>query len=323
MSDTTVLDKSAVVGAGLMGTQIGLVLAMGSREIALMSRHQETLDRALDRLGRYAEDLARHGISYGGSPEEVLGRIRTTKSLEDAVEGAEFVVESVFEDLEVKQEVFARLDASTPEETILASNTSSLPITGLAEGLERPERVVGSHFVQPAHIVPVVEVIGGRRTTDEIVERTCTIWRGLRKMPLRVRRDVPGFLVNRLQHALIREAVSLLAQGVADAEDIDAAVSLGLAPRFTTAGPLEQRDINGLGMHVRVARYLWKELGDGWQEPLAYLEGMVERGELGLEVGRGYYDWTGKDPDAVRREKDELLLRRTKDVMGDKSDGAI
>ena len=213
-------------------------------------------------------------------------------------------------------EVFARLDACTPGETILASNTSSLPITQLAGGVGRPERVVGSHFVQPGHIVPVVEVIGGERTTAEVVERTCAIWRGLRKMPLRVRRDVPGFLVNRLQHALIREAVSLLAQGVADAEDIDAAVALGLAPRFTTAGPLEQRDINGLGMHVRVARYLWKQLGDGWQEPLAYLEGMVERGELGLEAGKGYYDWTDKDPDAVRREKDELLMRRTKDVMG-------
>lgn len=316
MSDMKVLDRSAVVGAGLMGTQIGLALVMGSRETVLMSRHQETLDRAMARIRRYVTDLDRHGMSFGGTPEEVLGRIRTSTSLEEAVEGAVFVVESVFEDLEAKREVFARLDACTPGETILASNTSSLPITQLAGGVGRPERVVGSHFVQPGHIVPVVEVIGGERTTAEVVERTCAIWRGLRKMPLRVRRDVPGFLVNRLQHALIREAVSLLAQGVADAEDIDAAVALGLAPRFTTAGPLEQRDINGLGMHVRVARYLWKQLGDGWQEPLAYLEGMVERGELGLEAGKGYYDWTDKDPDAVRREKDELLMRRTKDVMG-------
>jgi len=298
-----------------MGTQIGLTLAMGSRETVLMSRHRETLDRAMTRIRRYAADLDRHGMCFGGPPEEVLGRIRTTTSLEDAAEGAAFVVESVFEDLEAKREVFARLDACTTGETILASNTSSLPITQLAEGLEGPERVVGSHFVQPGHIVPVVEVIGGERTTAEVVERTCAVWHGLRKMPLRVRRDVPGFLVNRLQHALIREAVSLLTQGVADAEDIDAAVAFGLAPRFTTAGPLEQRDINGLGMHVRVARYLWKELGDGWQEPLAYLERMVEQGEVGLEAGKGYYDWTGKDPDAVRREKDELLLGRTKAVM--------
>ena len=127
---------------------------------------------------------------------------------------------------------------------------------------------------------------------------------------------MPGFLCNRLQHAVICEAVNLLVTGVADAESIDLAVELGLAPRFTTAGPLKQRDINGLEMHVNVAGHLWRHLG-GWEEALAYLRAMVERGDTGLKSGKGYYDWSGMDPTAVRSEKDEHLLRRTEQVMAD------
>ena len=182
--------------------------------------------------------------------------------------------------------------------------------------MEHQDRIAGSHFFQPAHIVPVLEVIRGDRTSDETMDRACEIWERLDRVTLRVNKDGPGFLVNRLQHAIIREAVHLLITGVADADAIDRAVELGLAPRFTTAGPLKQRDINGLKMHVQVAEHLWKNLG-GWEEPLAYLQAMVARGETGLDSGKGYYDWSGQDPTAVRSEKDELLLRRTEQVMAD------
>lgn len=155
------------------------------------------------------------------------------------------------------------MDAIAPRETVLASNTSGLHITTLGERMAHQDRIGGSHFVQPGHIVPV-----------------------------------------------------LLVTGVADAESIDLAVQLGLCPRFITAGPLKKRDINGLKMHVSVAGHLWKELG-GWEEPLAYLQAMVERGETGLDAGKGYYDWTGQDPTAVRSEKDEELIKRTEQVMAD------
>ena len=318
MTQQNMLDKTAVVGAGLMGGQIGLILAMGSRETVLMSRRRCSTDLTLENLGRYADDLHRHGLLFGGTPEEVLARVRTTNSLEEAVDGAEFVVESVFEDLDVKREVFAQMDAAAPEDAILASNSSSIPTTKMAEVAGRPERIVGSHFVQPAHIAPVVEVIRGARTSDETVQRTRDHWQSLGKTPLLVKVDLPGFLVNRLQHAIIREAVSLLAKGIASAEDIDTAVSIGLGLRFTTAGPLEQRDINGIGTHARVAGYLWKELA-GWEEPLAYLREKVDRGELGLDVGRGFYDWTGVDPLSVRRKKDEALLRQVRMVTESES----
>ena len=310
------LNRTAVIGAGLMGGQIGLVLALGSRETVLMSRKRETLERTLENINRYAADLQRHGNLGDASPPEVLKRIRMTIDLEEAVGGADFVVESIVEDLGQKQALFHRMDEITPPGVPLVSNTSSLPITQLAAHAVHRERIAGSHFVQPGHIVPVVEVVSGEDTTEETLDRTAAVWEMLGRFPIRIKRDVPGFLINRLQHALIREAVNLLSSGVASVEDIDTAVRLGLAPRFTTAGPLEQRDINGLNMHVRVAGYLWKTL-DGWKAPLEYLQEMVSKGHTGINAGKGYYDWSGKNPESVRRQKDEFLLRRTKQVMDD------
>ncbi|MDP6779119.1 MAG: 3-hydroxyacyl-CoA dehydrogenase NAD-binding domain-containing protein [Candidatus Latescibacteria bacterium] len=316
MSSDLFLSKTSVVGGGLMGGQIALVLALGSREVALMSRRRETLDRAETSIRRYAEDLQRHDRLRGDEPDAVVGRIRTTTDLEDALAGSEFVVESITEDLEAKQALFERMDGVAGRETLLASNTSGLPISQLAARATHRDRIAGSHFVQPAHIVPVAEVVRADETSDASMDQIAAIWERLGWFPLRVNRDVPGFLINRLQHALIREAVSLLASGVAGPEDIDLAFRLGLAPRFTTAGPLEQRDINGLNMHVRVASHLWKTLS-GWEEALAYLQAMVDRGETGLEAGKGYYDWEGTDPQAIRTSKDEQLLTRTRQVMSD------
>ena len=308
------LDRSVVVGAGLLGTQIGLVLALGSRETVLVSRRPETLERSRASLDRYASHLGRHDLLHGEPSEAVLARIRTTTDLGAAAAGARFVVESITEDLPAKQALFARLDRLVPEDAVLVSNTSGLPITALGREMRHRHRLAGSHFVQPGHIVPVVEVVRGQATSDATMDRVCSIWERLGRVPLRVDRDVPGFVINRLQHAVIREAVRLLADGVADARTIDRAVALGLAPRFTTAGPLEQRDINGLATHVRVAAHLWDQL-DGWEGPLAYLQAMVARGHTGLDAGKGYYDWSGEDPGEVRSRQDELLLERTREVM--------
>jgi 3-hydroxybutyryl-CoA dehydrogenase len=316
MGQDLFLKKSAVMGGGLMGSQITLVLALGSVETVLMSRRQETVDKAMDNIRRYAADLERHDQLNGETAAAVVGRIRTATDVEDAVAEAEFVVESISENLEGKQALFEAMDSIAPRETVLASNTSGLPITILGARMVHQDRIGGSHFVQPGHIVPVVEVIRGDKTSDATMDRSCEVWERLGRITLRVQKDGPGFLINRLQHAIIREAVHLLVTGVADAESIDLAVELGLAPRFTTAGPLKQRDINGLKMHVNVATHLWKELG-GWETPLAYLQAMVERGDTGLDAGKGYYDWSGQDPTAVRSEKDEELIRRTEQVMAD------
>jgi 3-hydroxybutyryl-CoA dehydrogenase len=233
--------------------------------------------------------------------------------LEAAAEDADLIVESITENLDNKRDVFQRLDSAAKPTAILASNTSSLPITRLSEKTNNPERVLGSHFIQPAHIVPLVEVVKGLKTSDEAVKRTAEIWRSLGRVPVIINADIPGFIVNRIQHAMIREAVFLLGTGVASVEDIDLAVSLGLGPRLSISGPLEQRDINGLDMHYNVAKYLWNKLSD-WEYPLDYVRKMVETGKLGLKSGQGYYDWTGKDPAEVRRVRDDILIELIAEV---------
>ncbi|MBI3974134.1 MAG: 3-hydroxyacyl-CoA dehydrogenase family protein [Chloroflexi bacterium] len=308
--------KAAVIGAGLMGTGIGVVLATGIPSVALMSRSRESLDQARRRAERYTSDLARHGM-LPVPAETVLDRLRFTTSLEDAVDGAGFVEESIFEDAAAKTELFGRLDELLPETVVLSSNTSALPIAEFAGKVRHRGRVLISHFVQPAHVVPVLEVVKGDESSPVAVEQALAMWKALGRVPLLMRRDEPGFLINRLQHALIREAVRLLAEGLASAEDIDAAVQYALAPRFITAGPLKQRDVNGLPMHIRVATRLWPELDtpDRAGVALGYLRSLVESGARGLENGRGFYDWSERDTEAVRRTLDEQLLSLTQASM--------
>lgn len=307
------LEKTAVIGAGLMGGQIALVLAMGSRQTFLMDTEQRLVDNALENIRRYTSDLQRHGL-LREEPSKILERIQTTTSLEKAAAGAELVAEAVFEDLDVKKDVFQRLGEAAEPHAILSSNTSGLPISKIGAATKTPDRVVGGHFIQPAHIVPVVEVVKGENTSDDVVKRAREIWIGLHRIPIVVKKEVPGGIVNRIQHAMIREAVSLLAEGIGSVEDIDMAVSLGLAPRLTVSGPLEQRDINGIDLNYRIAKNLWNQLS-GWEEPLEFLRKKVEKGELGLKSGRGYYDWSGKKPNEVRSARDEALLQITKDVL--------
>ncbi|MGH2350170.1 MAG: 3-hydroxyacyl-CoA dehydrogenase family protein [Chloroflexota bacterium] len=315
-TDAALPQKAAVIGAGLMGTGIAVVLADGVGEVTLMSRHQESLDRSRRRAERYVEALQRHEL-LGADAATVLGRLRYTTSLEGAVEGAGFVEESITEDAAAKRELYRRLDELLAPPVVLSSNTSALPVSEFARGVTHPERVMISHFIQPAHVVPVLEVVRGPETSQDAVDRTVALWTALRRVPLLMQRDEPGFLINRLQHALVREAVRLLAEGLATAEDIDAAVQYGLAPRFITAGPLKQRDVNGLAMHVRVASRLWPELDtpDGAAVALGHLRRLVETGALGLENGRGFYDWCDRDPEEVRRLLEEQLLDLTRASM--------
>ena len=296
-----------------MGGQIALVLAMGSRQTFLTDTDQKALDKSLENIERYASDLHRHDLLQE-EPSKVVERIHTATSLEKAAAGAEFVAEAVFEDLEVKKDVFRRLDECTERSTILSSNTSGFPISKIAAATKAPDRVVGGHFVQPAHVVPIVEVIRGEKTSDDVIKRTREIWLGLHRIPILINKDIPGFILNRIQHAMIREATFLLAEGVAGAEDIDLTVSLGLAPRMTVSGPLEQRDMNGIDLNYKIAKNLWNELS-GSEEPLEFLKHKVEKGELGLKSGRGYYDWTGMKPNDVRSARDEALLQTTQEVL--------
>lgn len=296
----------AVIGPGLMGHGIALVLAKVPGDVWLYGISGESLEEAMGRIGQSLEQLTRYGLVEGA--DEIAARIRPTTDLAQAVSAARFVIEAVPEDLGLKQELFAELEKLAPKDAILATNSSGLPIKDITATMESGWRVVGSHFFLPAQIIPLVEVSRGPETSEEAMQWTYDHWRACGKEPVRIEQDWPGYLANRMQGALVREATHLLAEGVASAEDIDKAVRMGFGLRYLVSGPLEQRDLGGLDLHVALAGELWPHL-DRSTGPFALVREMVERGELGLKTGKGFYDWSDADEDQVRGEKYEALLK--------------
>ena len=292
-----------------MGHGIGEVLARTQPEVWLYDPDAAALERALALVRESLERLERHGLITAQTARETPSRLRTTTDLARAAERAWLVVEAAPERLAVKQALFAELDRLAPPDALLATNTSSFTIAQVAARVtpRRRARLVGSHFFLPAQIVPLVEVSRGADTGDAAVDRVYSLWQQCGKVPVRVRRDVPGYIANRLQRALVREALAQVAEGLASAEDVDRAVRFGFGLRFLVRGPLAQRDVAGLDLAARV------QIDVDDLERLAagrrYLLELAAAGHLGLKTGRGLLEWQGRDPEAVRREGDEELAR--------------
>lgn len=306
MSDRSVV--TAVVGAGLMGHGITQVLASTPGTVMLYDVSPDALDLALRRIRQSLDSLEKYDLVDLMEADSCVNRIRPTTDLKEAVATAEFVIEASPEDLELKKDLFTDLERLVQPTTILASNTSGLPIKDITSHLDHQERVVGSHFFLPAQIVPLVEVSRGPRTSDETMDSTMTIWYSCGKRPIRIERDVPGYVANRLQSALVREATHLLSEGVASAEDIDMAVQMSFGLRYLVSGPLEQRDLGGLDLNVALSREMWPHLNTS-PGPLPCVVDKVERGELGLKSGKGFFDWGDQDPETVRRDRTERLIQ--------------
>ena len=291
----------------MMGHGIAQVLAGSPGPVMLYDVSEQALERAVGRIDESLALLERKGLLSEDARGSSLSRIATTTDLAEAVESASFVLEAAPEHLAVKQRLFAELERLAPIDAILATNSSGLPLGEITSGVRSGERVVGSHFFMPAQLIPLVEVSRGESTTDETVERTVRMWESCGKSPIRVNRDIPGYVANRLQAALMREAVALWAGGVASAGDIDTAMRMGFGLRAMVTGPMRQRDLAGLDLHLAIQRELWPEI-DGSVEPNPEVVSMVERGQLGLKTGRGYFDWSGQDPEQVLRAQNEALV---------------
>ena len=295
--------RVGVLGAGTMAPGIAAAFAAAGHEVVLWSRRPE---RTREALGR-AEELARV-LSDEGLALAATGPISAVAELDELVDVA-LVVEAIAEQLDAKQELFARLDTVLGRDGLLATNTSGLRVSDVAAELANPERVVAMHFWNPAHLMPLVEVAGGERTAPETVARAVAIARAIGKQPVRVDREVLGFLGTRLQQAVVREAIALLEAGVASAEDIDLAVRTSFGIRFPVIGPLESADLTGLEVIAAIHAYLFPDL-DRSSEPQAALVSRVEAGDLGVKSGRGFHDWAAGDAaDLIRRRDDELVRR--------------
>lgn len=301
----------AIIGAGVMGSGIAQTFAQAGYVVRLQARHEDTLRSACDRIARNQEGMIQAGLLPERGARDALARIHTTTKLEEAVHGCHFVSESVPEDLGLKQEVFAALDRHAPPEAVLSTDTSGISISAIASATNRPELVVGFHWMNPPHLMPTVEVIRGERTSDGTMDLTCDLARRIGRVPLRVERDVPGFLWNRLQLALVREAIHMVEEGIATPEAVDLAITAGLGLRWSAVGPFRLMDLGGLATFHAVASYVYPELSKA-EAPQRTLAVKVAAGETGVRAGRGFYDYPPAGAEAAIAARDARLFELLK-----------
>jgi 3-hydroxybutyryl-CoA dehydrogenase len=282
-----VAKKLAVIGAGLMGSGIAQVSAQAGYEVILRDVTDEALRRGTDGIrASYAKFVAKGKLSEQDAAD-ALDRISTTTDL-DAVAGADLVVEAAFERIDVKQEIFKALDGIVPADTVLASNTSAIPITKIAAATAHPERVVGTHFFSPVPMMQLCELVRGYKTSDDTLARAREFAEGVGKTCVVVNRDVAGFVTTRLISALVVEAVKLYESGVASAEDIDTACKLGFGHAM---GPLATADLTGVDILLHATGNIYTESQDEKFAPPELMRRMVDAGDLGRKSGQGFYPY--------------------------------
>lgn len=280
----------SVIGAGIMGHGIGLTYARHGYQVALNDLNETILANAMSHIRDELKIFAENELISSDMIETTLSRITTTTDLKEAVKDADFVTEAVWEDVELKQKLFRDLETLCPEHTILASNTSALLLKDIAAYCQRKDKVVITHWVNPPHLVPLVEVVAGEETSAATMELAYNLLKRIKKVPVKITREIPGFIINRLQAALLREAWSLWQQGIASAEDIDLAMKASLGFRWAAVGPLETADLGGLDIFYKVMGRLFKVISDG-HEPPEELKEMIAAGKLGLKSGQGFFDY--------------------------------
>jgi len=283
--------KIAVVGAGLMGHGIAQVFALAGHEVTITDTVVQNLDSAKSRITANLRDL--------GDDESAVERVEPCFDLADAVRNADYVVEAVSENLPLKQKLFAEIEPHVRPETILASNTSVIPITSIMQGLAKRERALGTHWWNPPFLVPLVEVIETQWTSPQALAWTMELHRAAGKTPAHVKKDVPGFIGNRLQHALWREAIALVEHGICDAKTVDDVIKASFGRRLAVLGPLENADLVGtdltLAIHDTVLPAIENRPG-----PSPYLQDLVAKGKLGFKSGEGFRKWSAEEQAALR-----------------------
>lgn len=296
----------AVIGFGTMGLGIAQNFAEAGFDVRVVDQTREALDQGLALL---SANLAL-GSEAGLVPDTDAVFARVTPFLQDrmsdATDSAQLVVETVPEVLDVKRAVFAALD-DLPPDVLIGSNTSSFTVTRLAEGMATPERVAGLHYFNPAHLIPAVEIHHGTATAPDAVETLIAVMKRAGKLPVRVRKEVPGFIINRLTGALEREVDYLLDNGVVTPEDLDAAVKASFGFRLACLGPMEAEDFIGLDTAFRVSNNVYKGLSNA-DKATGGLGEKVGRGELGVKSGKGWYDYAGRTPEEIYAERDRKLM---------------
>ena len=283
--------KIAAIGAGLMGHGIAQVFALAGHDVTITDSHTPNLDTVKQRIVTNLRDL--------GDDEKAAERVRPVIGLADCVRDADYVVEAILEDMPLKQKTFAEIEQYVRPDTILASNTSVMPITEIMGGLQHRERALGTHWWNPPFLVPLVEVIGTQWTSQAAIDFTMKLHADAGKQPAHVKKDVPGFIGNRLQHALWREAVSLVENGICDAETVDNVIKAAFGRRLAVLGPLENADLVGTDLTLAIHQTVLPDI-ESRPGPSPYLEKLVADGKLGFKSGEGFRKWSPEQQAALR-----------------------
>ena len=292
--------RIAVIGSGLMGHGIAQVFALAGHDVTIYDPAVAILDSAKARILTNLKEL--------GDDQSAVERVRPIADLAAAVRDADYVVEAVLEDLALKQKLFVEIEQHVREQTILASNTSVIPITKIMEGLRGRSRALGTHWWNPPYLVPLIEVIGTQWTSQQAIDWTIALHKAAGKMPVHVKKDVPGFVGNRLQHALWREAIALVEHGICDAETVDTVIKASFGRRLAVLGPLENADLVGTDLTLAIHQTVLPDI-EYRRGPSPYLEALVAQKKLGFKSGEGFRKWSADEQAALRAKVLQYLKK--------------
>lgn len=300
----------AVVGAGLMGHGIAQVFAQNGFHVIICDVNDRILETALENIKRNLLTFVEAGLEDVTKINAILDRVRTKVRIEEAVSNSDFIIEAAPEDMELKRRLFAEIDRHCPKHAIIASNTSMLPISEFGSDVTRKEKLIITHWFNPPHIIPVIEVVRSRYTSDDTTMDTMSLLKRIGKSPIKIEREIQGFFINRIQTAMFREVLSLLEEGIVSVEDCDRAIKGSFGLRLGVIGVLETMDMAGLDLMYKGAKHLYR-LIESSVEPQDILKMKVESGELGIKSGKGFYSYSvGTDNVvSITRERDLKLLR--------------
>lgn len=304
-------DCVVVVGSGMMGSGIGAMAALAGNKTILVDLNREKAIAGREKALNCIKVRQENGLNTEQEAARAAELITTSSDMAEAADSARLVIEAIIENLEAKQKLFAQLDEILPVEVPICSNTSGLQITQIAALCKHPERTATTHFWLPAHLVPLVEVVKGDQSSLEVCEQIVAELKTWKKAPVLVKRDLPGQLANRIFQAIIRESIAIVASGLASAEDVDTAISCGMAMRFPEWGPLTHLDAIGLNLGLSVQDTVLPSIS-AETTANSYLRDLVEQGKTGVNAGVGFYDWSQKDIDKEMQKRDAFIIEAVK-----------
>lgn len=314
MKDAKSIKNVLIAGSGVMGASFAQIFAGKGFDVILYDISEDALEKARELIRVNQENGVREGAVTKEESEALIARIGMTTSKE-CFGQADYVLEAIAEKMEIKHIFWKEVSEAVADDVVLASNTSGLSITEIAEAVRLPERFAGMHWVNPPHLIPLVEVIAGEKSSDEALDIITDVANALGQKPVRVMKDPPGFILNRLQYAIVREACHCVQEGYASIEDVDNVMKYGLGMRYAAIGPFETMDFGGIDIFNHVGSYLFDELSTAGGVP-PVLKEAYEDGRYGVKNGKGFYDYTGDKAEKALAKRDAAFIRLSKCLFG-------